>query len=326
MAKRLTTMIKAITAPLISALLIGLVMGLAVGAKRGLPFVGTFRAWSIGIYTGPSPLVIRPGQALDNPVLTAGDVTDMDAVFVADPYLFREGDDWNMFFEVLEAGTGKGAIALATSADGKRWTYRQVVLDEPFHLSYPCVFKCGDSYYMVPESHQAGEVRLYRATEFPFRWEFAATLIEEPYLDPTVFEHDGSWWMFASHGAEILRLYCADEPAGPWTEHPQSPLIIADPHITRPGGRVLSVDGKLYRLTQDTAPTYGNQVRAFEITELTRTSYAEREAPNNPVIQQTGSGWNGMGMHQVDALPLEDGTWIAVVDGYGDACVWGWQY
>lgn len=326
MAKRWMISLRAIAAPLVFALLMGLIMGLAIGAKRGLPFVGTFRVWSIGIYTGPSPLAISPEQGVPNPVLTAADVTDVDAVYVADPFLIREGDTWYMFFEVLQAGTGKGVIALASSSDGRRWTYLQVVLEEAFHLSYPCVFKHGDTHFMIPESNQAGEVRLYRAVDFPTRWELASTLIDEPYLDPTIFEHDGSWWMFAAHGAEILRLYWADEPAGPWTEHPGSPLIIADPHITRPGGRVLSVDGKLYRLAQDTAPTYGNQVRAFEITELTRTSYAEREASENPIIRQTGSGWNGWGMHQIDALPLEDGGWIAAVDGYGDCAVYGWQY
>ncbi|UCD73848.1 MAG: hypothetical protein JSV91_08610 [Phycisphaerales bacterium] len=326
MARRLKIARKTAVAPAGAALLLGLALGLAVGARRGVPFVGNSRAWSIGVYAGPSPLEVVPAEGITNPVLTAADVTDADAVFVADPFLVRAGDDWCMFFEVLKKDTGKGAIGLATSSDGLCWTYQQIVLEEPFHLSYPCVFEYAGDWYMVPESHEAGEVRLYRASEFPTRWEYEATLLDEPYVDSTVFQHAGSWWMFTSLGAEMLKLYWAEEPAGPWTEHPQSPLILADPHITRAGGRVLAVEGKLYRLAQDTVPTYGNQVRAFEITELTRTTYAEREAPNNPVIGQTGSGWNGLGMHQLDALPRDDGGWIAAVDGYGDKLVYGWRY
>lgn len=306
--------------------MLGAVVGLMVGASRGIPFVGHVRAWSIGIYVGPSPMDIGPAEGIPNPVLTADDVTDMTAVFVADPFIVREGDAWWMFLEVLDAETDKGVISLARSSDGLHWEYQQIVHAEPFHLSYPCVFKSAGNYYMVPETYEAGAVRLYRAIEFPTRWEFVSTLIDRPYVDPTVFEHDGSWWMFASHGSEMLRLLYADDPAGPWKEHPLSPVIIADPDISRPGGRVLAVGDKLYRFTQDTAPTYGNQVRAFEITELTRTTYSERPAPNNPVIAQTGNGWNGLGMHQIDAIPLDDSTWIAVVDGYGEARVFGWRY
>jgi hypothetical protein len=77
-------------------------------------------------------------------------------------------------------------------------------------------------------------------------------------------------------------------------------------------------DGRLIRYTQDTFPTYGNKLRAFEITELTTTTYTEIPVVENPILDADGLGWNAVGMHHMDPHQLPDTTWLAVVDGNGD--------
>jgi hypothetical protein len=57
-------------------------------------------------------------------------------------------------------------------------------------------------------------------------------------------------------------------------------------------------------------------VRAFEILELTPERYAERRIGPDPLLAGTGSGWNSHGMHHLDAQHLEDGRWLACVDGW----------
>jgi hypothetical protein len=173
---------------------------------------------------------------------------------------------------------------------------------------------------MIPETHQAGAVRLYQAREFPCRWEHVATLLEGPYLaDASVFRHGGRWWMFADTSTDqrhdTLRLYHADDLRGPWREHPQSPLIQGDPCTARPAGRVVA-NGRPVRFTQTCEPYYGTAVRAFEVTELTATEYDEREAVPGPILKPSGAGWNACGMHHVDAHALGDGNWLACVDGW----------
>src|SRR5262245_52459901 len=93
--------------------------------------------WSIGIYTGRSPLELTPATNLEQPVLTARHVTDVPAAFFADPFMIRVNHVWYMFFEVINRESRKGEIGLATSEDGAKWTYQQIVLAEPYHLSYP---------------------------------------------------------------------------------------------------------------------------------------------------------------------------------------------
>lgn len=135
--------------------------------------------------------------------------------------------------------------------------------------------------------------------------------------------------MFAEanpEGNDLLRLYYANDLMGPWIEHPKSPIVAGDANIARPGGRVVVFDGRIVRYTQDDDPTYGNQVRAFEITELTTTSYQEREVSENPILEASGTGWNADGMHHIDPHQIDENRWIACVDGKEEVWVFGLEY
>ena len=236
--------------------------------------------WSIGIYSGPSPLSLSSHPDAVNPVLSQLDVTDVPADFVADPFMIERDGTWHLFFEVLHSSANRGQIGLADSPDGLRWRYRGVVLSESYHLSYPYVFEFEGTYYMVPESVEAGRVELYRAAPFPDVWVRAATLLEEVAADASPFYYQGAWWMYACTTPtrqDVLRLYRAEHLTGPWHEHPKSPLVDGDPHIARPAGRVLILDDRILRFAQDCHPEYGMTVRAFEVKELNERDYCEVE-------------------------------------------------
>ncbi|HEY9640576.1 MAG TPA: hypothetical protein V6C57_08830 [Coleofasciculaceae cyanobacterium] len=274
--------------------------------------------WSIGIYRGDSPFNFIAPEGIKNPVLTAEDVTDVNAYMVADPFMVWEQEQWYMFFEVMDDRDRKGVIGLATSRDGSKWTYQKIVLNEPFHLSYPYVFKWKEDYYMIPESYQANAIRLYKATNFPAQWSFAKDLLNgSDYVDSSIFQFNNHWWLFTtSTQSDILRLYYTSDLLGDWIEHPKSPIIQSNAHIARPGGRVIVWGDKIVRYTQDDAPHYGNQVRAFEITLLTTAHYQEKEISGNPILKASGSGWNHTGMHNIDPHQINQNEWIACVDGY----------
>ena len=277
--------------------------------------------WSIGIYCGDSPFHLGPAPGVQNPVLTREHVSDVPAVFVADPFMIRSRDLWYMFFEVLNWRTDKGEIGLATSEDGLAWKYRQIVLAEPFHLSYPHVLRWKNYYYMIPECCRTGSVRLYKAVEFPLRWSFAGTLLEGPhFVDASPFRFKGKWWLFTETNPnekhDTLRLYHAGDLSGPWVEHPQSPIVEADPRAARPGGRVVVTGDRIIRYSQDCWPDYGTRVRAFKLMHLTTAGYAESEAEESPVLSPGGTGWNAAGMHHIDVHRMAGGRWLACVDGW----------
>ena len=274
--------------------------------------------YAIGIFSGPKLTDLNPAQGTGMPVLSAADVTDMSAEFVADPFMIHVDNVWHMFFEVMNEQTNRGAIGLATSRNGLEWHYQQIVLREPFHLSYPHVFCVDNEYFMLPESYEANSTKLYRAVSFPTKWEPVKNILEGEWVDSSMFFFDRLWWLLSNPlmpPNRILELFYATSIVGPWHRHPMSPLISGNNRIARSAGRVVVVDNKPIRFAQDCFPFYGTGVRALEITSLTTSRYAEHEMEGSPVLRPGQQPWNQSGMHHIDAHFMNDG-WLACVDGW----------
>ncbi|MBU0529718.1 hypothetical protein KKF86_08195, partial [bacterium] len=213
--------------------------------------------------------------------------------------------------------TYQGDIGYAESTDGYHWEYQKIIIDETFHLSYPYIFKWNDDYYLIPESHEDLSVRLYKAVSFPDQWEYIGNLIAGyHYVDPSIFRYNDKWWLFVATTPDdgVMNLYYSNNLLGDWRLHPMNPIVKLDNHIARPAGRVFTFNDHSYRLAQDSYTEYGLQVFAFEITELTEKSYAEKVISDKPIVTKSGKGWNAAGMHHVDLHKIGD-KWIASVDG-----------
>ena len=273
------------------------------------------------------PFNVSPYPSVVNPVLTASQVTDVSAKYVADPFLFFENGKWYMFFEVVKQSNSRGEIGLATSLDGLAWTYDRIVLREDFHLSYPLVFKYGNDYYMMPETASVQEARLYIASNFPYGWTHVATLLNGDIHDASIFRYNDVWWMFFGDTGYYGRsdncyLYYSDNLFTGWQAHPMSPIVVNDKSKARPAGRPFVYDGNIIiRLAQKNDVSYGEAVRAFQVDTLTKTSYSEHEVTQSPLLTKSGSGWNASGMHTLD--PWWTGSdWISAVDGKDNNQLW----
>ena len=168
---------------------------------------------------------------------------------------------------------------------------------------------------MLPETRQIQTVRLYQAHVFPDQWTPVGALIAGDYADPSIVFYQGRWWLFALRGKADLCLFQADDLAGPWSEHPQSPLVASDPTKARTGGRLVIFNDKLIRFAQNCVPVYGYQLRAFQIDTLTATEYQEYEVDAQPVLTPVYKSWNSFATHHADPHPLGPENWIACVDG-----------
>lgn len=315
---------------LVTTLVVGIVYGIVIYKYKVFPHgiikivyynlnhkEQDYGPWSIGIYEGSTPFDLTVPEDVSNPILTGKDVIDIDAIFVADPFMVYKNGKYYMFFEVFNRETNQGDISYAESTNGKHWEYRKVIINETFHLSYPYVFEWDDDYYLIPESYHDLSVRLYKAVSFPDKWKYVGNLLTGyHYVDPSIFRHNNTWWLFVTThpGNDILNLYYSSNLLGEWKPHPKNPIVKFDKHIARPGGRVITHNDRPYRLAQDGFPSYGIQVFAFEITELTEKSYAEKIVSEKPVVNMTGEGWNAAGMHHVDLHKIGD-KWMAAVDG-----------
>jgi hypothetical protein len=180
----------------------------------------------------------------------------------------------------IKMSQGCGVIACAEVLPSGELGPMETVLDTGSHLSYPMVFEEDGAMYLLPESGQAREVALYRATRFPGGWEKVAVLFDRcRAVDTTVHHRDGTWWFFTTvsegEGALKLLLFWADSLTGRWHYHPSNP-ISADARNCRGAGPLIHRAGKLLRPSQSNVPSYGHSFALNEVEELTRTSYHER--------------------------------------------------
>ena len=278
--------------------------------------------WSVGLMRGPS-LDQLSSSWQPNPIVTADAFSKWNGKAVADPFaIFRNGV-WYLFFELFQHGSPFAVIGASSSRDLVRWEPLGIVLSQPHHLSYPFVFEHDGQVYMMPESKSAKRVDLFRAVEFPLRWEFEKTILRGRLMDCSMVQHAGRYWIFAGWRSYSLKLYYADTPIGPWKPHWMPVLRRYSKSSSRPGGRPLSHDGKLIRFSQDCEKCYGHQLRAWHVTKMNRLWYSEKPLFAAPILSGSGQGWNAECMHHIDAyrvpvagdgLPGEQ-EWLAFVDG-----------
>ena len=201
--------------------------------------------------------------------------------FWADPFPVRHQGRSFVFFEELVYTENKGRIAVMEMKANGPLAAPAVVLDMPYHLSYPFMLLHDGEWYMTPEMVEAGRQEIFRAKEFPLIWEICATIeLGSPIVDPTLHHEDGTWWLFAGTRASPfsdfneLSIYHSDSPFGPWTAHPMNP-VMSDARSARPAGRLFRVGSDLIRPAQDGTPDYGTAIAFKRISRLDREGYSE---------------------------------------------------
>jgi hypothetical protein len=252
---------------------------------------GARRHWNLALRIDAGPVDLVHFDLADYTPLLVDPST-----FYADPFVVARDDCYYLFAEACPHATGKGVIVVAEIAPGGVPGPWRTVLEQSWHLSYPYVFEHGDETWLMPESSARGGVEIYRAVEFPDRWELVHTLFEGlPIVDATLFEHDERLWLLAgvatAGGSDWDELFAWHAPAvtGPWTAHALNP-IKSDCRSARPGGRPLRLGDRLVRPAQRCEKVYGEALVWLEIRTLTPEAFEEVEIAE---WRATGPGLSG---------------------------------
>lgn len=203
--------------------------------------------------------------------------------YVADPFLFVFAGVTYLFYETLKEKKG---VLGCFRREGGKWVDLGLVLEEPWHLSYPQVFEDGGRVYMIPEScdfrgqFKCGAVRLYEATDFPRGWRLASVLIGEPFSDSSLLRLGGHCYLSCGREfpSEAAELWHAPSLSGPWSRHPESANHNQSRRLRRNGGAFLCEGGALWRVAQDCNGAYGKRVFKVPILEISPTCYREGAA------------------------------------------------
>ena len=232
----------------------------------------------------------RKDQLTNRPFHTDGfiELKEPNGNVYADPFLVeREGKHW-LFVEEVPQGASKGRITCFEVLDNNVLGEPCVALEKPYRLGYPCVFEHGGDWFLLPDSAANRKVLLYRAIQFPHRWELITSFVEGPaVVGTTPLFLDGMWYFFTSTqepGSETF-LFCSAKLEGPWHYHPANP-ICSDASRAGSAGALFYRDGKLIRPSRDCSLRCGRSIAFNEVTRLSPGEYAER------VVQNISPDWH----------------------------------
>jgi hypothetical protein len=192
-----------------------------------------------------------------------------------------------------------------------------VVLEQPWHLSFPYVFEHDGTLWMLPESSNNQTVSLYRADGSPLRWiKEIDLLVDIEASDSTIVSFDDRFWMFTTvpHAdpsrSEKLLLFHAKSLLGPWLPHRKNPVLI-DGRSARSAGGMLVRNGVLWRAVQDCEHRYGAALGLAEVTRLDENHFEQKLR----TVIRPDWHWPGWRLHTLSrAGPLEciDGSALAL--------------
>ncbi len=196
--------------------------------------------------------------------------------YCADPFALQDGHRLQVFVEAYDYRTKHGVIEHhEIDLQQQRWSHIGTALAQPFHLSYPFVFRHQGRNWMIPESAKAGEIALYSAGPTLLDWQRECALLPGvPGVDATVIQHDGRWWMFfAIYGKESrdrreLHMAWADELHGPWQTCGNNPIHTGLGNSRPAGTPWVAEDGSVRLPVQDCRGDYGVATSWLRLTDL----------------------------------------------------------
>lgn len=243
----------------------------------------------------------------------------------ADPFLFVYRDRLFLFYESMPFHQ-KGIIYMVSTDDLKHWSKPIAVLEESFHLSYPCVFMDNGDIYMIPESCNDFSIRLYKAdnddsTSFSLCKKLVTNAPDKKlicsFCDTSIWKDKGVYYLFTSLfwgnpqrwvGVYSQELYMSDKLDGEYKKHPCITICKSNKY-GRNGGHIFSYNNKLYRVAQDCSQKYGGDINLLEIKKLSPDDYEEVPSTQNLLCNRTP--YYKHGGHQYHFVTFKEWTIIA---------------
>ena len=237
-----------------------------------------YQTWNIGFIESSSVEIVKSNSTQLQVHWVKHHYKDR---FFADPFILSV--DVNVIKVLVEDYPyydKRGLISLLT-VDRKTYELldKTVILQQPFHMSYPFIMRKDDGeIWVAPEASQSGNLYYYSINPDTMMLENQRVLLNEPLLDSTIVEFDGRWWLFCTKLGEEsnrdLYIYYSDGPEGPWFPHAKNP-VVQNNSMARPAGYLVKDGKSLYRVIQKCDKCYGEAVNVSKVIKLTTTDFED---------------------------------------------------
>lgn len=159
----------------------------------------------------------------------------------------------------------KGRIAkLVIKRDGYLLEEMKIILEWPYHLSFPFIFRKDDEILIIPESSKSGQTKVYTYNEQTDEVKEVSVLCHLPLTDAILVKMpDDRHYVLSTKeptpNKDHLQVYAVDADTWKMDENPIQDIRF-ESNIARNAGDVFICDGILYRPAQDCNKGYGRGV------------------------------------------------------------------
>ena len=203
--------------------------------------------------------------------------------YLADPFVIKYNNKTVIFLEDYSFKNRKGKIS-AYEINSESYKKLGTVIEEEFHLSYPFLIEDKKDLFMIPETHQTKDIRIYKCIEFPLKWKLHKKLISDiGAVDTNIFKFNNKYWLFTNldtsnssdYSSELHIFYADNIESSEWKPHALNPVIF-DSKKARNGGMIYSEKKHTYRVFQKQGfDNYGESIGISRIKTLTENEYEE---------------------------------------------------
>lgn len=213
-----------------------------------------------------------PGSILSDLETPFTLVKNSKRYWAADPFLFEHKGQTYIFAELYDYIRCRGVIGYCT-IDSKGKTKWKPVIIENYHLSFPNIFCDDKDIYIMPESNESDSLYLYKAIDFPDKWEKERVLRENiKVVDTTILINDNTPYALTYQidiepqaELRVLDLKHPGKDYNPKLEHQE---------LRRPAGKVL--ENLKIRAAQNCAEGYGKGLVFYQY-HFVNQEYSEKE-------------------------------------------------
>ena len=193
----------------------------------------------------------------------------------ADPFLINKDGKEYVFFEMYDRWKEKGLVGYREILEDGKFSKMKVVLECPYHLSYPNIFEKDGEVYFIPESYMAEEIAVFKATEFPDKWEKCHVLMGDIIaVDTTFINEEYAITRTGTEGAEEKGAILLKVDGEKLVRAANNPVETEDSYA-RCGGKIFDYSGNKIRPAQDCVGGYGMGIYFRRIEKCDETAFIE---------------------------------------------------
>lgn len=200
----------------------------------------------------------------------------------ADPFVVDINDKSYIFCEQYDKRKHIGNIALF-ELNNNKISKPTTIIDEPFHMSFPNVFKFNNDFYMIPETSADKSIRIYKMLDNPYKWECIKQHKIESAVDTAVYKEENNLILFISKIKKENELYTKtkiykilDFPCGDlqYIRDFDEEYSI----VSRNGGNILNIGNEYFRVIQNSTETYYG--KSLTISKINLKDFNETRIKN----------------------------------------------